>query len=111
MANLQLHRAHESLNIETAANWNVQTRKDISSQAHIAVNITTASQIGFYSDSDIYIRFDTSDQDTISTTNDLIIDGEGLVFFNVPRDIGEKIFVHFKQVTSASSKYVRLVFL
>ena len=111
MANLQKYKSSESLNIQTAADWNVQDRLDISSAAHAYINITEASQIGFYSDSDIYIRFDSSTSDTISTSRDLIIDGESLVFFNVPRGVGDTVYVHFKQVTSASSKYVRLVFL
>ena len=109
MANIQMHRAHESLNVDTAAEWNVQTRLTISSQAHVYSDVSSVNQIGIYSDSDIYIRFDSSTSDTISTTNDLLIPGETLAFLNVPRAVGESIYVHFKQVTSAASKFLRII--
>ena len=114
MANLQKYRTHESLNFTTAANWEVQSRQSIASAAHVVFKITKTNQIGFYSDSDIYIRFDNSASDTIDINNDLIIDGEGLVFFNVPRQLGDNgdgIYFHVKQVSSASSKYIRMVYL
>ena len=109
MANLNMHRAHESLNVETAAEWNVQTRLTISSQAHVSSEVSSVSQIGFYSDSDVYMRFDSSSSDTINVSNDMIIPGETPVFFNVPKAIGETIYVHFKQVTSAGTKRLRLI--
>jgi len=109
MAKLNKYRAFESLNVETAAEWNVQTRLTISSQAHVSSDISSVSQIGFYSDSDVYMRFDSSSSDTISTTGDMIIPGETPVFFNVPKAIGETIYVHFKQVTSAGTKRLRLI--
>ena len=64
MANIQMHRAHESLNVETAAEWDVQTRLTISSQAHVYSDVSSANQIGIYSDSDVYIRYDSSTSDT-----------------------------------------------
>ena len=111
MANLQKHRTHESLNIETAAEWSVQSRLTISGEAHASSDVSSVSQIGFYSDSDVYIRFDNSSSDTISTTEDLIIPAETLAFLNVPKGVGETVYVHFKQVVSASSKFIRLVHL
>ena len=109
MANIQMHRAHESLNVETAAEWNVQTRLTISSQAHVSSDVSSANQIGIYSDSDVYIRFDSSTSDTIDTDADLVIPAETLAFLNVPRAVGETIYVHFKQVTSAGTKYLRII--
>ena len=112
MAYLQKHRTHESLNIETAAEWSVQSRLTISSAAHAYSDVSSVSQIGFYGDADFYIRFDDSTSDTISTTTDLIIPGETLAFLNVPKGVGDTIYVHFKIVTSvAADKYVRLVHL
>ena len=109
MANIQMHRAHESLNVDTAAEWNVQTRLTISSQAHVSSHVSSANQIGIYSDSDVYIRFDSSSSDTISANNDLVIPAETLAFLNIPKAIGETIYVHFKQVTSAATKYLRII--
>ena len=109
MANIQMHRAHESLNVDTAAEWNVQTRLTISSQAHVSSDVSSANQIGIYSDSDVYIRFDSLTSDTIDTDADLVIPAETLAFLNIPKAVGETIYVHFKQVTSASSKSLRIV--
>jgi hypothetical protein len=109
MANIQMHRAHESLNVETAAEWDVQTRLTISSQAHVYSDVSSVTQIGIYSDSDVYIRYDSSTSDTISANNDLVVPAETLAFLNVPRAVGETIYVHFKQVTSAGTKYLRII--
>ena len=112
MANLQKHRTHESLNIETAAEWSVQSRVQIDASGGAQENtsdVSNVSQIGFYGDADFYIRFDDSTSDTISTTTDLIIPGETLAFLNVPKAVGETIYVHFKQVTSAGTKYLRII--
>ena len=108
MANLQKHRTHESLNVETAASWDVQTRLTISSAAHAYSDVSSSTQIGIYSDSDVYIRFDSSTSDTINTDNDLIFPSETLAFLNVPKGVGDTIYVHFKQVTGASAKFLRL---
>ena len=109
MANIQMHRAHESLNVDTAAEWNVQTELTIGGAAHAYSDVSSANQIGIYSDSDVYIRFDSSTSDTIDTDADLVIPAETLAFLNIPKAVGETIYVHFKQVTSASSKSLRIV--
>ena len=109
MANLNKHRAHESLNVDTAAEWDVVNRKDISSQAHVYVKVSGTSQLGIHSDSDVKFRFDAVTSDTISANNDLVIPADTLTFIKVPKGVGSEIIVHFKQVTSASSKYLRIV--
>ena len=111
MANLQKHRAHESLNVDTAAGWDVQTRLTISSQAHVYSDVSSSNQIGIHSDSDVRFRFDNLTSDTISANDDLVIPSETLTFIKVPKSIGDTINVHFKQVTSAGSKYLRIVHL
>lgn len=111
MANLQKHRTHESLNIETAAEWSVQAALDISTAGHVTSNVSNISQIGFYADLDVYVRFDTLTTDTISTSNDLIIPGETLAFLNVPKGVGDTMYVHFKATSSDSGKSLRIVHL
>ena len=59
MADIHKFRTNEAVNIEAAANWDVQTRLTISSQAHVYSNVTGVHQIGVYSDSDVKFRFDT----------------------------------------------------
>jgi len=115
MANLQKHRTHESLNIETAGEWSVQSRVQIDASGgvqHNTSNVSEVSQIGFYGGADFYIRFDNLSSNTIDTDTDLIIPGETLAFLNVPRGIGDTVYAHFQIVTAtAADVYVRLVHL
>ena len=109
MANINKFKANEAVNIEAAAEWNVQTRLTISSQAHVYSNVTGVHQIGVYSDSDVKFRFDNSTSDTISANNDLVLPAQTLTFVKVPQGVGGTMYVHFKQVSSAASKYLCLV--
>jgi len=109
MADINKFKTNEAVNIEAAAEWNVQTRLDISSQGHVYSNVTGVHQIGVYSDSDVKFRFDNSTSDTISANNDLVLPSQTLTFVKIPQGVGGTIYVHFKQVSSASSKYLCLV--
>ena len=109
MANLQQHRAHESLNVDTAAGWDVQTRLTISSAAHVTSDVSSAYQICIKSESEVYFRFDSSSSDTISATNDPTIPANTLTFLKVPKGVGSTIYLHVKATSSASTKYCRLV--
>ncbi len=109
MANINKFKANEAVNIEAAAEWNVQTRLTISTQAHVYSNVTGVHQIGIYSDSDVKFRFDNSTSDTISANNDLVLPSQTLTFVKIPQGVGGTMYVHFKQVSSASSKYLCLV--
>ena len=109
MADIHKFRTNEAVNIEAAANWDVQSRLDISSQGHVYSNVTGVHQIGVYSDSDVKFRFDNSTSDTISANNDLGLPSQTLTFVKIPQGVGGTIYVHFKQVSSAASKYLCLV--
>ena len=109
MANINKFKANEAVNIEAAAEWNVQTRLTISSQAHVYSDVTSVHQIGVYSDSDVKFRFDASTSDTISANDDLVLPAQTLTFVKIPQGVGGTIYVHFKQVSSAASKYLCLV--
>ena len=112
MANLQKFRTHEGINVDTAAEWNVQSRLDISSAAERSSNVSSSGQVGIYSDLEIYFTFDSdSGTSSISTTTDLLIPKETLTFIKVPQGIGETIYLHIKATSSASTKYCRLVTL
>ena len=114
MANLQKHRSHESLNVDTAAGWSVQTRLTITSADEQVSDVTNASQIGIHSDSIVYFRFDTISGDSMGsgTDDDLRLPADTLTFIKVPRAVGSKVYAHFKQVTSdGSATYLRIVHL
>jgi len=109
MAQLNKRTSEQSLNIDTSAVWDAQTRLTISAQAHVTSDVSGVDQIGIYSDSDVKFRFDGSSSDTISANNDLVIPASTLVFMKVPKGVGDTIYVHFKQVASVGSKYLALV--
>ena len=113
MANLQKHRAHESLNVDTAASWDVQTRLTISLADEQVSNVSSVSQIGVHSDSIVYFRFDTTSGDSMGsgTDDDLRLPADTLTFIKVPKSVGRSMYVHFKQVTSAGSSFLRIVHL
>ena len=87
MANINKFKANEAVNIEAAAEWNVQTRLTISSQAHVYSNVTGVHQIGVYSDSDVKFRFDASTSDTISANNDLVLPSQTSKCHQLPLNI------------------------
>ena len=111
MANLQKHRAHESLNVDTSAGWDVQTKLTIGAAAHAISDVSSASQIGVHSDSAVYFRFDNLTTDTIAALDDLRIPADTLTFIKVPKAVGSTIQVHFKQITSVATKFLRIVHL
>ena len=112
MADLHKFTVQESLNASqgSAGGWTVGSRLTLSSAAHAYKELdVSTTQIGIYSDSEVLFRFDTSTSDTISTTTDLIIPSNTLIFLTVPKNVGSSIVVHFKQVSSAASSFLRIV--
>ena len=108
----------EGINADTNAKWSVSSRLDISSATEVVkgLNVNT-NHIMCYSDSDCYFRFDlTSSNDQISANNDVIMPAGTLFTVRVPNGVApedggtdETVYFHCKQVTSVSSKYMRLV--
>lgn len=99
--------------------WSVGTVLDISgaTQRHFTIDrFTNVLQV--YSDSKVYILFDTADTTANTTANDLILDA-GRHSIPVPRGLysGELdgaqnvkvIYLHVLQVTSEASKKFRVV--
>ena len=110
MANLQQYRTHESLNVDTAAVWDEQTKLDISSAAERSADVSDYGQVALWSDLEIYFTFDSdSGTSSISTANSLRIPASTLVYMKVPKGVGSTIYLHVKATSSASTKYCRLV--
>jgi len=100
----------EALNKDVTAHWSATSRLDISSQAHAYLEIKdSTNHLILYSDSDVYIRFDTRSFDTVDTTNDLILKASSFTDLRIPRGLGDYIVFHAKQVSSSASKYIRVV--
>jgi hypothetical protein len=101
---------------EFGGKWDVGTVKDISNaaQVHITIGRDTRT-LRIYSDSAIYVLFDTTSNTANSTANDIILPA-GYYDIPIPRGlyVGEgltnaTIYMHAKQVTSAASKKLRYV--
>lgn len=97
--------------------WTVGTVLDISSQAqkHFTFGRDT-NLVRCYSDSDVYVLFDTAGTTANSTGNDQIYEA-GRFEIPVPRKLYEgevlgserTIYMHVLQVTSVASKKLRVV--
>ena len=94
MANLQKHRSHESLNTDSAADWQVQTAVTADSDG-VAVNVTSYHTIHLQSDNDFYFTFNTTGTDSdVSTTNDLyLMGGDTIYSIKVPRGLGNAVYL------------------
>ena len=106
MANLQTHRAHESLNVDTAAGWDTQTALTAAVTGGTAVekDVSSFNQIGVYSVStDIHFSFASASGATISTGNDLILPAQTLTFLKVPKALGSTVYFVATSATSATS--------
>ena len=109
MANLQRHRAHESLNADTAADWDVQSAVTADSDG-VAVDVSLYHTIHLMSDNDLYFRFNTTGTDSdISTSNDLyLMGGDTIYSLKVPRGLGESIYLIMERKGSSDAT-VRLI--
>ena len=109
MANLQKHRAHESLNTDSAADWDVQSAVTADSDG-VAVDVSSYHTIHLMSDNDLYFRFNTTGTDSdISTSNDLyLMGGDTIYSLKVPRGLGESIYLIMERKGSSDAT-VRLI--
>ena len=106
MANLQTHRAHESLNVDTAAGWDVQTAQTaaVTGGTEVEWDVSSFNQIGIYSAStDIRFTFATATGATINDNNDLILPAQTLTFLKVPKALGSTVYFVTTSATSATS--------
>ena len=104
MAIIQKHRAHESLNIETAADWQVQSAVTVDSDG-VAVNVTSYHTIHLQSDKDFYFTFNTTGTDSdISTSNDLyLMGGDTIYSLKVPRGLGDSVYLIMERKESSDA--------
>ena len=119
MADIKPHVAKAVSSGRFVGGWSVGTAKDISSAAQVHITITRGTNVlRLYTDSDIYILFDTTSNTSNNTSNDMILE-QGRHDIPVPQSLyaGEDvvdgsakvIYCHAKQVTSVASKNLRYV--
>ena len=94
MANIGKFRAHESLNMDSAADWQVQTEVTADSDG-VAVDVSLYHTIHLQSDNDFYFRFNKSGTDSeIDTDADLyLMGGDTIYSLKVPHGLGSSVYL------------------
>jgi len=94
MADIQRYRAHESLNVDTAADWQVQA-VTVADTDGIAVNVTGYHQVHLQSDNDFYFTFNTTGTDSdVDTSKDLYLKGGDTIYsFFIPNGLGDSVYL------------------
>jgi len=109
MANIQKFRAHESLNIESAGDWQVQSVVTADTDG-VAVNVSGYHQVHLMSDNDFYFTFNITGTDSdISTTQDLYLVGGNTIYtLKVPKALGNTIYLIMERKGSSDAS-VRII--
>ena len=110
MANLQKHRAHESLNTDTAATWELITAStDAPASSGTATNIDVSGYhtLGLTPAAEIYIHFHNTSTVTLDEDDALKL-ASGLSFLKIPKGLGKTIYFNYV-ATGASTVEVRVV--
>ena len=104
MANIKKFRAHESLNIESAGDWQVQSAVTVDSDG-VAVDCTAYHQVHILTDKDIYFTFNTTGTDSdINTSNDLYLKGGDTIYtLKVPRGLGNAVHLIMERKESSDA--------
>ena len=101
MANTQKFRAHESLAIESAGDWQVQSVATVGSSAS-RVSVDGYHTIHLQSDEDFYFTFKTSSSDALSTSNDLYLKGGDTIYsLKIPHGLGDEVHLQWERKGSS----------
>tara|TARA_R110000744_G_C19133729_1_gene537369 strand:+ start:384 stop:713 length:330 start_codon:yes stop_codon:yes gene_type:complete len=107
MANLQKHRAHESLNTDSAADWQIQAVNSIA-QAE-SYDVSNYHTVHLMSTEDIYFEFTNSSTDALLPSKTLyLMGGDTIYSLKVPRALGDTIYLWIED-KSGSGTSVRMV--
>jgi len=107
MANLQKHRAHESLNMDSAADWQIQTVNSITTAE--SYDVSNYHTVHLMSTQDIYFEFTNSSTDALDPNNTLyLMGGDTIYSLKVPRALGDSIYLWIED-KSGSGASVRVV--
>jgi len=107
MANIQKHRAHESLNMDSAADWQNQGATAISVAA--SFDVSNYHTVHLQSDENIYFDFTTSSTDALVPADTLyLMGGDTIYSLKVPKALGDTIYLWIEMKSTPAS--VRMVF-
>jgi len=107
MAKLQKFRAHESLNMDSAADWQIQTVNSITTAE--SYDVSNYHTVHLMSTQDIYFEFTNSSTDALDPNNTLyLMGGDTIYSLKVPRALGDSIYLWIED-KSGSGASVRVV--
>ena len=111
MANIGKFRAHESLNTDTAATWELQTATTdapvAGAAAPISIDVSGYHTLGLTPASEIFIHFHNTSTATLVEADALKL-ASGLSFIKIPKGLGNTIYFNYV-ATGASTVEVRIV--
>jgi len=110
MANIGKFRAHESLNTDTAAAWDVITNvtdANASGGAVLNIDVSGYHTLGLTPAAEIYIHFHNTSTVTLDEDDALKL-ASGLSFLKIPKGLGKTIYFNYV-ATGASTVEVRVV--
>jgi hypothetical protein len=113
MAKLHKHSVQESLNTTTGGEWSVKTATASGSSAnvnntiHVALSATTGT-LAVYSSVALHFNFSADSGQDVNASNDMIIPKETMMFFTVPRGLGNTVYFNHNSTTSSTGS-VRIV--
>ena len=107
MANLQKFRAHEALNTEAAAAWDVETVVTTTDATVTHINVSLYHNIIIDTTSTICILFDGTSNTTATDGNNLELPA-GVHSVKVPHGVGDTVYLHWLRNGSADAT-VRMV--
>ena len=112
MADLHKLTVQEAMNASGAGGqWSVQavaTHGGTGTTDTIHVDVSTAGQIGIYSEGEIYFKFSKDAGVDVETDDDLKLPDNTLTFITVPRALGPTIYFNHLGVAVTTVKVVEV---
>ena len=106
MANLQRHRAHESLNIDTAADWQVQTVVEVDNlAAGSIIDVSNYHMVHLQPAEDIYFTFNSVNAEaSLVPGNDLYLKGGDTIYsFKIPKGLSDTMYLILERVDTTGN--------
>ena len=102
MANLQNHRAHESLNADSAATWEEQSALTVSNTASV-VDVSGYHTIHLQTDNDLNFTFVNTSTDVLDTSTCLYLKGGDTIYsLKIPHGLGNNVHFQIERKTSTN---------
>ena len=113
MANLHKRSVQEALNSTVGGNWSPKTATasgssaNVNNTVHVQLASTTAT-IGIHSTVELHFNFSADAGQDVSATNDMILPKNTMMYFTVPRGLGNTVFFNHNSTTTSTGS-VRIV--